>query len=67
MMSIHDKYEKVFNLVHKEVNYGRSAVMFIHNGIIKFDTSDGEYGEGKISIEELESKIKEYKRLNGKN
>ena len=59
-----NRMKKQFNLVNKEVNYSRNAVMYIENGIIKFDTSDGEYGEGKISIEELEIKIKEYKKSN---
>lgn len=49
-------------VINKEINYGRSAVMYIQNDLIQFDTSDLEYGKGVISIELMKQKIKEYEK-----
>lgn len=49
---------------NKEINYGRTAIMYIENNKIFFDTADEEYGKGVITLEEVEKAIKEYKKLN---
>lgn len=48
-------------VVSEEAKWGRSAILLIRSDKILFDTADGEYGIGCISINELENKIKEHK------
>jgi hypothetical protein len=47
-------------IVQQEVNYGRHALMYIEDNIIRFDTSDGEYGNGEITIKRMKEIIEEY-------
>lgn len=44
----------------KEGLHSRSHEIGIVGDLVYFDTADGEYGLGKISLKELKEKIQEY-------
>ena len=50
------------DVTKQNLQYGRSAIMYIQNGVIQFDTADLEYGKGIITIETMEKAIAEYKK-----
>jgi hypothetical protein len=47
-------------VLKEEAKYSRTAILEFQNGVLKFDTSDGEYGPAQISIEELVKKLTEH-------